>query len=472
MAKRHILIVTLATLAMIVAGCSNQSGPTAPIDGSAFQLSSAIPPGATLTSASLNLYVWQVSDKTVNAHRVTADWDEMVITWNNFGGAFDAAVEASLLVDAGGYHSFDVTALVQAWLDGTHPNYGFLLEQGTTFPRSIFISREHADASMNPFLEVCYMMGGVEVCEELPAIADAEFWEGAPDDNYGASGTLRTGWQLATDWEKQSVIRFDLPVTPPLAGLGDYVWHDENRDGIQDRDELGVEGVTVYLYDCADAQTAIGSTVTDAAGWYQFINLQPGDYFVEFIAPAGWVITLQDQGADDAVDSDADRMTGRTICTTLDAGEYDPTWDAGIYEPQNEGCTGTIGYWKTHAGFGPQADVVTPLLPLWLGTPGGADSRLIDDAQYAYDILSQDVYGDPSNGITKLYAQLLGTKLNIANGATSTVDDVIADADAFLADHDYTAWDSMSKPDQKEVLRWARTFDRYNNGYLGTPHCD
>ncbi len=472
MAKRHILILTLATLALIVAGCSNQSGPTAPIDGSAFQLSSAIPPGATLVSASLNLYVWQISDQTVNAHRVTADWDEMVVTWNNFGGAYDAAVEASLLVDAGGYHSFDVTALVQAWLDGTHPNYGFLLEQGTTYPNSMFISRDHTDGNMTPVLEVCYMMSGVEVCEELPAIADAYIWELNPDHNTGDANTLRTGWGVASTWEKQTLIRFDLPVTPPLAGLGDYVWHDENQDGIQDRDEMGVEGVMVYLYDCADAQNPIASTTTDANGFYQFTGLQPGDYFVEFIAPADWVITLQDQGGDDAVDSDADRITGRTICTTLDAGEYDPTWDCGLYQPSYEGCTGTIGYWKNHTGFGPQDDVVTPLLPIWLGTAGGANSRMIDDAQYAYDILTQKVYGVPSNGITKLYAQLLAAKLNFANGASSTVDDVVTAADEFLADHDYTDWDSMSKRDRRPINRWKSTLDEYNNGYLGTPHCD
>ena len=43
------------------------------------------------------------------------------------------------------------------------------------------------------------------------------------------------------------------------------------------------------------------------------------------------------------------------------------------------GCTRTIGYWKTHAGFGPQADVVTPLLPILLGSAGGAKTLERDD---------------------------------------------------------------------------------------------
>ena len=36
----------------------------------------------------------------------------------------------------------------------------------------------------------------------------------------------------------------------------------------------------------------------------------------------------------------------------------------------DEEYTRTIGYWKTHAGFGPQEDVVTPLLPIYLGNAG------------------------------------------------------------------------------------------------------
>ena len=54
-----------------------------------------------------------------------------------------------------------------------------------------------------------------------------------------------------------------------------------------------------------------------------FDNLTPGDYYVEFIPPAGYVISPQDQGGNDATDSDADSTTGQTITTTLDAGEND-----------------------------------------------------------------------------------------------------------------------------------------------------
>jgi len=137
---------------------------------------------------------------------------------------------------------------------------------------------------------------------------------------------------------------FSIPVTPPpLACIGDYVWYDENMDGIQDPDELPVEGVVVHLMDCQG--NTLGEMVTDADGLYLFCDLEPGDYNIHFVLPDGYVFSPQDQGGDDAKDSDADPATGLTVCTTLDPGETDLTWDAGIYIPEVEevGCRMTGG---------------------------------------------------------------------------------------------------------------------------------
>jgi hypothetical protein len=55
----------------------------------------------------------------------------------------------------------------------------------------------------------------------------------------------------------------------------------------------------------------------------------PGSYIVKFIAPTGTGITLQNVGANEALDSDADRITGRTACITLASGENNMDVDAG-----------------------------------------------------------------------------------------------------------------------------------------------
>ena len=130
---------------------------------------------------------------------------------------------------------------------------------------------------------------------------------------------------------------------PEPAAIGDRVWHDLDADGIQDAGEPGIDGVTVNLYDGAGGPA--GTTTTAGDGLYLFDGLTPGDYYVEFIPPAGMAISPQDQGADDAVDSDVDPNTNRTATTTLDAGETDLTWDAGYYQPTG-GEGGTPGFWK------------------------------------------------------------------------------------------------------------------------------
>ncbi|MEW6654519.1 MAG: SdrD B-like domain-containing protein, partial [Bacteroidota bacterium] len=114
------------------------------------------------------------------------------------------------------------------------------------------------------------------------------------------------------------------------ASLGDKVWKDTNKNGIQDAGETGVAGVTVKLYTCADALVA--TTTTNSSGNYIFGNLAPGDYYVVFVKPNGMVFTTANAGTNDAVDSDADAANGKTSCTTLTAGENDLTWDAGVYD--------------------------------------------------------------------------------------------------------------------------------------------
>ena len=91
-----------------------------------------IPEGATIDYAWLNLYVTEARDQEVRVHRITADWQEYVATWNNFGSSYDPVIIASFLADTVGWYSNDVTGVVSDWVDGTSLNYGLLLEQGAT----------------------------------------------------------------------------------------------------------------------------------------------------------------------------------------------------------------------------------------------------------------------------------------------------------------------------------------------------
>ncbi|WP_239614042.1 SdrD B-like domain-containing protein [Cohnella mopanensis] len=84
-----------------------------------------------------------------------------------------------------------------------------------------------------------------------------------------------------------------------LVSLGDKVWMDKNRDGIQDTDEDGVSGVSVKLYyDDISTTVAHRTTTTDANGDYKFNNLYPGKYTVEFVRPGGYLFTAKGNVAD------------------------------------------------------------------------------------------------------------------------------------------------------------------------------
>ncbi|MBK8079307.1 MAG: PKD domain-containing protein [Saprospiraceae bacterium] len=115
-----------------------------------------------------------------------------------------------------------------------------------------------------------------------------------------------------------------------LASLGDYVWEDSNVDGIQDPTEDGISGVVVRLLD--ENSNQIRFTVTNIDGYYLFDNLAPGNYIVKFDTKPGYIPTAQDRGLDDAIDSDADPITGRSHLVTLVSGQSDLTIDAGFYK--------------------------------------------------------------------------------------------------------------------------------------------
>ena len=120
-------------------------------------------------------------------------------------------------------------------------------------------------------------------------------------------------------------------VTPPAntASIGDKVWLDANKNGVQDAGETGVSGVTVQLKDASGA--VVASQVTNASGDYLFDKLAAGNYSVNVVKPNGYDFTGQDafgNGAD-GIDSDVN-ASGSTGTITLKDGEAIRTVDVGV----------------------------------------------------------------------------------------------------------------------------------------------
>ena len=113
-----------------------------------------------------------------------------------------------------------------------------------------------------------------------------------------------------------------IPTATPVplrASVGDFVWLDVNGDGIQDRDEDGIPGVTIGLLD--QDGNLLETTVTGRNGGYLFDDLDPGTYQVAVDITTLPPLNRQTFDADGGLD---DRST-----ITLAAGQNDRLQDFG-----------------------------------------------------------------------------------------------------------------------------------------------
>lgn len=101
--------------------------------------------------------------------------------------------------------------------------------------------------------------------------------------------------------------------------IGDFVWQDENGDGVQDGGELGIDNVTISLYwdrngdgllDSDDP--VITSTQTTGGGGYSFDNLPDGNYLV----------IVDDDDSD--IPFGYSNTTATIVAVDLDSGSIDP----------------------------------------------------------------------------------------------------------------------------------------------------
>ncbi|MEM7531643.1 MAG: SdrD B-like domain-containing protein [Chloroflexota bacterium] len=149
-------------------------------------------------------------------------------------------------------------------------------------------------------------------------------------------------------------------------GLGDFVWHDVNADGVQDNGENGIANVVVSLLDVSG--NVITHTTTDETGFYAFVDLAPGDYAVAFTTPAGYAMSPPGVGSNGAADSDADPSTGQTGYVTLVNGESNLHVDAGFYRPASLGDV--VWYDANENGVQNADETGAPGAPNAIGVPG------------------------------------------------------------------------------------------------------
>ncbi|MGB8858353.1 MAG: SdrD B-like domain-containing protein [Ilumatobacteraceae bacterium] len=116
---------------------------------------------------------------------------------------------------------------------------------------------------------------------------------------------------------------------PARGAIGDTVWSDTNRNGVQDAGEPGVGGVMLTLLDGEGHH--IAATRSDAAGEFRFDGVVAGSYRVGVAnLPDGFGFTSAMAGRDPAADSDADPVTGLTALVRLALGQEASELDVGL----------------------------------------------------------------------------------------------------------------------------------------------
>ncbi|NLE76340.1 MAG: DNRLRE domain-containing protein, partial [Chloroflexi bacterium] len=128
-----------------------------------------VPAGARIREATLHLTAFSAlrpDPQELHVAPVLTGWDYAAATWNQAvmgmpwsrpGGDFGVAAD-SVVVNAPGVYAWDVTAIVQDWVDGAMPNFGFGLWSETQ-PRTTdwrFHTTESADVMGRPELVIVY----------------------------------------------------------------------------------------------------------------------------------------------------------------------------------------------------------------------------------------------------------------------------------------------------------------------------
>ncbi len=206
-----------------------------------------------------------------------------------------------------------------------------------------------------------------------------------------------------------NVSKVDFGFVKP-ASVGNFVWFDANKDGVQDADEVGVAGVTVTLTDGAGNPVIdldgnpVKPVTTDANGKYEFTNLMPNvdrivanageeNYKVTFTVPAGYSATKSYAALDDEKDSN-----GAESDVTLTEGQNDETVDFGLVA---DGKIGDTIFWDVDnnggsAPSGADKPLAGVKVTLTYTTPAGVEKTLTTttdaNGKYSFENLAPGDY--------------------------------------------------------------------------------
>lgn len=107
----------------------------------------------------------------------------------------------------------------------------------------------------------------------------------------------------------------------PMGTIADYIWMDENQNGMRESNEQGIEGVIVRAMNIEGVE--VQSTFSESDGSYLLDYLPKDSYYLEVVPPPGMVASISNAGTDDSLDSDIDGSNGTNTTTVFQVNPGD-----------------------------------------------------------------------------------------------------------------------------------------------------
>ncbi|MCP8630777.1 MSCRAMM family adhesin SdrC, partial [Acinetobacter baumannii] len=227
--------------------------------------------------------------------------------------------------------------------------------------------------------------------------------------------------------------------------LGDYVWEDTNKDGIQDANEPGIKDVKVTLKDSTGK--VIGTTTTDASGKYKFTDLDNGNYTVEFETPAGYTPTVKNTTADD---KDSNGLT--TTGVIKDADNW--TLDSGFYKTPKYSLGDYVWYDSNKDGKQDSTEKGIKDVTVTLQNEKGeviGTTKTDENGKYRFDNLDSGKYKVIFEKPTGLTQTGTNTTEDDKDADGGEVDVTITDHDDFTLDNGYFEEDTSDSDSDSDL---------------------
>ena len=243
---------------------------------------------------------------------------------------YDSSVDLGLYVVAGLGN--------RVWID---KNYDGIQDEGEEGKEGVYIELIHKNnviASTTTTTNGYYFFEDIEpglytIQMTMPSDFYLTHEAVGSDDELDSNGQLKTNDDnkvVISDYQlnmNESITSLDIGIYQ-LGSIGDYVWFDSNKDGIQDIGESPfANNIEVEI----SGEGITRTTETDDEGKYLFEDLVPGEYVIRFYKPGSYRFSADVTGDDNELDSNPN-SGGIVEGIILASGEKITSIDAGLYK--------------------------------------------------------------------------------------------------------------------------------------------